>query len=656
MKTALSYFSIAIVIAGFSFIGYADVANASQTCNPDGSVCCENDGSGVCNYAVSACTYLQCHGAPPYGYCEEVTAEGCGGFQYNGSGTIILSMEKNPVPYGENATFYLASTNSVHGCQVTVYDPTPTTVTYTRYYDYNNCTYDMYTGVRTCAPYNPPLTWTVPTTIGTTKLLQGPGWFTYENTGSWMQPIRFGTFYYGPYNTPGVMSRTGGALPPGTYDQSSPRWVRDITGGANITVVNQANNGFPAGGMTPRSGYYAEAECWNFQMMAPASPARVYFSVLGPPDLTAGAVTPTTATAGVATTLSATISNIGTGSTGASFNNFMQVNDKPNGNPTGNITDTSSVNMTTLAAGSSGTFSKSYTFPSNGSYSVRVCADLPPQPNGVIVESNENNNCGAWTNIVVSNATCSNGANNPPTCTTFNPCTNGATNPPTCSINGGWSAWSACSVSCGGGTQTRTCTNPAPLNGGSACSGATSQACSIQACAPTATLSVDKSQIETGQSTTIRWTVSGSVTSCTATGFTGTNSTGNTSTGVLSTAGTKTYVFWCDGPGGRSQVASASVQVLAPDATISANPSRVRTGTPSTITWSATGVKSCTVSGPSGILASGNASASNTFSTGSPIAPAISARSTYTITCTTVGDNTITRSATVNVSQIFQEF
>jgi hypothetical protein len=56
-------------------------------------------------------------------------------------------------------------------------------------------------------------------------------------------------------------------------------------------------------------------------------------------------------------------------------------------------------------------------------------------------------------------------------------------------VNGGWSSWSSwstCSVTCGGGTQTRTrtCTNPTPANGGSDCSGAASesQSCNTQAC------------------------------------------------------------------------------------------------------------------------------------------------------------------------------
>lgn len=51
--------------------------------------------------------------------------------------------------------------------------------------------------------------------------------------------------------------------------------------------------------------------------------------------------------------------------------------------------------------------------------------------------------------------------------------------------NGGFSAWGTCSVTCGGGTQTRTCTNPAPSFCGSACSGATSQSCNTQACSDT---------------------------------------------------------------------------------------------------------------------------------------------------------------------------
>ena len=51
-------------------------------------------------------------------------------------------------------------------------------------------------------------------------------------------------------------------------------------------------------------------------------------------------------------------------------------------------------------------------------------------------------------------------------------------------VNGGWSDWSACNTSCGGGIQTRTCTNPSPANGGAQCSGSASQSCNTDITCP----------------------------------------------------------------------------------------------------------------------------------------------------------------------------
>jgi hypothetical protein len=58
-----------------------------------------------------------------------------------------------------------------------------------------------------------------------------------------------------------------------------------------------------------------------------------------------------------------------------------------------------------------------------------------------------------------------------------------ATYAPLQPVNGGWSAWSAKNPTCGiTGTQTRTCTNPAPSGGGLACVGASTQAYTNPAC------------------------------------------------------------------------------------------------------------------------------------------------------------------------------
>ena len=49
-------------------------------------------------------------------------------------------------------------------------------------------------------------------------------------------------------------------------------------------------------------------------------------------------------------------------------------------------------------------------------------------------------------------------------------------------VNGGWSQWSECSATCGGGTQTRACTDPIPAYGGADCQGDITQNCNMQEC------------------------------------------------------------------------------------------------------------------------------------------------------------------------------
>jgi triacylglycerol esterase/lipase EstA (alpha/beta hydrolase family) len=82
-----------------------------------------------------------------------------------------------------------------------------------------------------------------------------------------------------------------------------------------------------------------------------------------------------------------------------------------------------------------------------------------------------------------------------------------------------------------------------------------------------------------------------------------------------------------------------------PQVSISANPTLVNAGDTSTISWSASDVNSCIVSGPG--LSSTNLSGSQVVT--------ISTQQTYTITCQT-NASPITQSATVNVVPGFNEF
>jgi len=106
------------------------------------------------------------------------------------------------------------------------------------------------------------------------------------------------------------------------------------------------------------------------------------------PNLTAAAPIQNTATIGVAQAFTATITNNGTASTGASFNNFFRVATQANGG--GTISTISVTSRALLTAGADGTVTSSvHTFTSAGTYSVQVCTDNDASMAGTITESNE---------------------------------------------------------------------------------------------------------------------------------------------------------------------------------------------------------------------------------------------------------------------------
>ncbi|MDP2424609.1 MAG: CARDB domain-containing protein, partial [Bacteroidales bacterium] len=117
------------------------------------------------------------------------------------------------------------------------------------------------------------------------------------------------------------------------------------------------------------------------------------------PDLTFENITPITAIVGVSTSYSATLSNTGNASTVNGFSNFFQVATSSGGG--GTITDLTSATTTALGSGLNRTINQSYTLNA-GTFSMRACADKTNRDDsGTIPESNENNNCGEWTDIEV---------------------------------------------------------------------------------------------------------------------------------------------------------------------------------------------------------------------------------------------------------------
>jgi len=131
-------------------------------------------------------------------------------------------------------------------------------------------------------------------------------------------------------------------------------------------------------------------------------------------DLSAGAITPTTATAGTQVLLQGTVSNTGSRSTVSGFTDLFQKADTASG---GNASDIGTFTSAAIAANSSNVASFQYPFPlSDGGATkyVRVCADeASAADTGTISESDETNNCGPWTAVAVAtppvalSATCS---------------------------------------------------------------------------------------------------------------------------------------------------------------------------------------------------------------------------------------------------------
>jgi len=161
--------------------------------------------------------------------------------------------------------------------------------------------------------------------------------------------------------------------------------------------------------------------------------------------------------------------------------------------------------------------------PCGTGYQTRSCTNPAPSNGGATCVGSTMISCntqacvtpavnGGWTAWTTCSASCGGGTQSR-SCTNPVPsnggavCAGASTQPcqtQACSqpINGGWSAWGACSAACGTGQQTRTCTAPAPANGGATCAGASYQTCNTQTCSNGWLFQVSVGGVDTNMATT----------------------------------------------------------------------------------------------------------------------------------------------------------
>ncbi|MDO8664033.1 MAG: hypothetical protein Q7K44_00555 [Candidatus Liptonbacteria bacterium] len=200
-------------------------------------------------------------------------------------------------------------------------------------------------------------------------------------------------------------------------------------------------------------------------------------------------------------------------------------------------------------------------------------------------------------------------------------------------VSGGWSDWSACSVTAcsSAGTQTRSCTNPAPANGGADCSGPSSQSCSTPTCPPpiVSNFSLSPSAVARGNSSVLSWNVSGNVSSCSIDNGVGSVSANGSS--PVSPSQTTTYTLSCSGPGG-STSDKTTLTVYQPPSinSFSGSPSPIKRGNSSTLSWGALNADSCSIDNGVGSV--------NPNSGSTAVSP--SWTTTYTLSCSGPGGST----------------
>lgn len=414
----------------------------------------------------------------------------------------------------------------------------------------------------------------------------------------------------------------------------------------------------------------------------------------GLPDLTTSGITPTMSEAGVPNTFSASVTNGTAWYAGESVTRFERAT---SASGTG-VTTVDTVSTGALSGSASRTVSVSYTHPMAGTFYMRACADS----GNAVTETNEANNCGAWTLISVSapvvlmpdliaGSASAPGASRGSTVTVSAPIqntgnagaaasrayyeltapsskanTSGVVALSSIAASGSQTASFSYTFSSSGNYAIRFCADwwgeVAESNEGNNCGPWTDIAIPEGPVDSSVSCQVSSQSVTTGQSVTYTAIPVAAATSP----YTWTPSDGVGNYGTNSTA---TRTFTSPGSYGMqvratNAAAAANCPVVTvgagycvsgtPALTLTANPTRVRQNQSTTLTWSASNVPgqgaTCTLSGP-GVNVTRTVSDAPACSAGDSHTVTVTTQSTYVLQCGSARESVV-----VNVIPEFEEF
>jgi hypothetical protein len=420
-------------------------------------------------------------------------------------------------------------------------------------------------------------------------------------------------------NPLGTNNGTGGVTSPFVAEFNSSLTTLEFstlfsTGGQSGTdvdglAVDTAGNIYVAGGVGSPPGSAATSGAFQSAYGGGVSDAFVAKIVVHTPTTTTLSAAPTSATAGTAINLTATVAEVG----GSSV-------------PTGTVTfkdGTTSLGSMTLNATGIAVYTTSSL--SVGGHSI-TAAYGGDSANGASTSTAASVTVTAVSAPVVTigvvPASITLGQSAALTWST--------TNATSCTASGAWSGGEGTS-----GTKSVTPTATGSLGYVLTCTGAGGSGngtatLTVAAPMPTVTIGVSPTSITLGQSAMLTWS-STNATSCTASNaWTGSEAVSGTLSETPTAAGTLSYVLTCTGVGGSAH-ATATLTVTAPKPTVTIGvaPTSITVGQSATVTWSSTNATSCTASGSW----SGAEATSGTLS----VTPTASGTASYALACTGAG-------------------